>query len=190
MPVDYRHGNPDEHHPDGVIDCSAGLSCAWRREPLTAFGRLAGAPLEADATASALVLLAWSGTRALMATFGNAGVERHTADGPSIAMRIAASASAWLTPSIAITLSRPRSPRRIVRQEVRTPSTPASSRHTASFARPSRGGAVTRTMTTPSRSPANMSDRDRGCTRTESVARDIHIIIAEPPSRPAARWLG
>ena len=24
MSVEYRHGNPDEHHPDGVIDCSAG----------------------------------------------------------------------------------------------------------------------------------------------------------------------
>jgi hypothetical protein len=35
-----------------------------------------------------------------------------------------------------------------------------------------------------------MSDRDRGCTRTESVARDIHIIIAELHSRLPARWFG
>lgn len=106
-------------------------------------------------------------------TFEDAGVEGHTGDEPSIAKRIAASASGWSTPSIAITLSRPRSPRRIVRQVLRTPSTRASSWHTASFARPSRGGAVTRTMTTPSRSPTNTSDRDRGCTRTQSVARAI-----------------
>jgi hypothetical protein len=51
-------------------------------------------------------------------------------------------------------------------REARAPSTPASSRHTASLARPSRGGAITRTMSTPSRSPTSSSDRPRGWTRT------------------------
>src|SRR5271156_2690621 len=80
-------------------------------------------------------------------------------------------------PSTATSLSLARAPRRIVRLEVRTSSTPASNRQTAPLARPSRGGAVTRTMSTPSRNATNALDLARGWTRTEIVARGILDII-------------
>jgi hypothetical protein len=56
------------------------------------------------------------------------------------------------------------------------------------LARPSSGGATTRTRRTPSRSPANASDRDRGWTRAEIIARRIvidlrardHLLVADP----------
>src|SRR5439155_54343 len=77
--------------------------------------------------------------------------------------------SAGLRPVTRTSLSRPCSPWTTRTAETGTPSAVASSAPTAALARPSTGGAVTRTVSVPSSPHVPIAARDaRGCTRTRS----------------------
>jgi hypothetical protein len=71
----------------------------------------------------------------------------------------------WLAPEDAVDHGDQR-PRTTVTSDFATPSRLAISLRSASLARPSSGGAVTRTSSRPSRSPATSSQRARGVRRT------------------------
>src|SRR5436305_5210010 len=86
-------------------------------------------------------------------------------------------------PSTRTSLSRERSPRTIVTLEARTPSRSASSRRSASFARPSSGGAATRTTKAPSRRPTTWLPRARACTRTAIFALAMPLREQDQPVR-------
>ena len=69
-------------------------------------------------------------------------------------------------PSTRTSFSRDRSPRTIITLEGATRTRRAINRHSTEFARRSTGGALTRTCSTPSRTPTSSSRLLRTCTRT------------------------
>ena len=109
----------------------------------------------------------------------------------------AARRRAGSTPSTRSTLSRAVWPRATVTRDGATPAFLATRRHSASFALPSTGGALTRMRIEPARSPTISSRRARGWSRTLSSVRrfpadgsalrgPVAPRTAAPPRCPAA----
>src|SRR5687768_7883111 len=90
--------------------------------------------------------------------------------------RSAARTAASSAPSTRTSLSRAVCPRTTCTREGGTPAASATSAHSAAFAFPSTGGAVTRTTMAPARSPTTSLRRARGCSRMGMSACTAAIV--------------